>query len=260
MRLKVYEAPKLRDPYLIVGLPGIGNVAKISADYLIKQLKAKLFVEFYSPVFPPYVLIGKGRIVELLKNDFYYWKNNRSKNDLIIFTGNTQALTSKAQYVVAEKILDCVEEFKVKKLISMAAYVVDGPVEKPKVYGTATQPELLEELKQYGVSLMGEGSIGGANGLIVGLAQARNIAGICLLSETLPGYITPSGSILADPKAARALLEVLSKMLEVDIDLNHLEEEVKLTYGAGHDVEEMKHPAPEEMYGISHPPGDYSYI
>lgn len=260
MRLKVYEEPKLRDPYIIVGLPGIGNVAKISADYLIKQLKAELFVEFYSPVFPPYVLIGEGRIVELLKNEFYYWKNNRSKNDLIIFTGNTQALTSKAQYVVAEKILDRVEEFKVKKLISIAAYVVDRPDEKPKVYGAATQPELLKELKQYGVTPMGEGSIGGANGLIVGLAKVRNISGICLLSETLPGYITPSGRILTDPKAAQAILEVLSKMLEIDIDLRHLEEEIKLTDVVSHEVEEMKYPAIEEIYGISHPPGDYSYI
>lgn len=240
MRLKIYEEPKLRDPYIIVGLPGIGNVAKISADYLIKQLKAKLFVEFYSSAFPPYVLIGGGRIVELLKNEFYYWKNNRSKNDLMIFTGNTQALTSKAQYLVAEKILDRIEEFKVKKLISMAAYVVDRPVEKPKVYGAATQPELLEELKKYGVTPMGEGSIGGANGLIVGLAKVRNISGFCLLSETLPGYITSSGRILTDLKAAQAILEVLSKMLEIDIDLKHLEEEVKLNDVVSHEANALQ--------------------
>jgi hypothetical protein len=260
MRLTVYEEPQLRNPQVIVGLPGIGNVAKISADYLIRQLDAKLFAAFYSPVFPPYVLIEKGRRVELLKNEFYYWKSNCSSSDLIIFTGNAQALTPKAQYVVAEEILDYLKGFKVIKLISMAAYVVDRPVEKPNVYAAATHPELLADLKQYGVIPMGEGSIGGANGLIVGLARARNISGICLLSETLPGSITPAGGILADPKAARALLEVLSKILTIDIDLSDLEAAVKLAYGASHDVDELNQPTGEEFYGISHPPGDYSYI
>ncbi|RZN42944.1 MAG: proteasome assembly chaperone family protein [Methanophagales archaeon ANME-1-THS] len=259
MHLKIYEEPQLRNPRVIVGLPGIGNVAKISADYLIKQLDARLFAAFYSPVFPPYVLVGKGRYVELLNNEFYYWKATRSSSDLIILTGNTQASTPKAQYVVAEALLDYLAGFEVTKLISMAAYVVDKPVEKPNVYAAATHPELLVDLKQYGVIPMGEGSIGGANGLLVGLARARNIPGICLLSETLPGYITSAGGILADPKAARALLEVLSKILGLDIDLSDLAAAVRLTYGASSGMEDEL-PAEDEPSGMSTRPGDYSYI
>lgn len=272
MRLTVYEEPELRNPLVIVGLPGIGNVAKISVDYLIKQLGARLFAVFYSPVFPPYVLVKPGSQVELLKNELYYWKNDRSGHDLIFFTGNTQPTTPKAQYVVLEQILDYIEPFKVQRLISMAAFVVETRVEKPRVYAAATHPELFLELKQYGVLPMGEGSIGGANGLVVGLARIRNIAGMCLLSETLPGCITPSGGILADPKAARALLTVLSKFLGLDIDLSELEEEVKLTYGAGSELEaeeeeveeeeeeELEQLSREDLSGLRHPPGDYGYI
>ncbi|MCX8191672.1 MAG: proteasome assembly chaperone family protein, partial [Nitrososphaerales archaeon] len=206
MDFKIYKEPQLRDPYMVTGLPGIGYVAKISADYLIEGLKAELFEELYSPAFPPYVLIGKDGTVELLRNEFYYWKNERSKNDLIIFTGNVQALTPEGQYEVAKEVLNRAERFKVKKLFTMAAYVTNKPITKPKVYGAATHVELLEELKRYGVIQMDVGGISGTNGLIFGLAKLKNIPAVCLLSET-PGYVTPSGQTVIDQRAAQSLLE-----------------------------------------------------
>ncbi|MEM3745588.1 MAG: PAC2 family protein, partial [Candidatus Bathyarchaeia archaeon] len=39
----MYDRPKLTDPVLIEGLPGIGLVANIAVAYLIKKLNAKLF-------------------------------------------------------------------------------------------------------------------------------------------------------------------------------------------------------------------------
>ena len=41
--VKVYEKPKLENPVLLEGLPGIGFVANIAALHLIRELKAKLF-------------------------------------------------------------------------------------------------------------------------------------------------------------------------------------------------------------------------
>lgn len=227
MDFKIYKEPQLKDPYMVTGLPGIGYVAKISADYLIEELKAELFEEIYSSSFPPYVLIGKDGVVELLKNEFYYWKNTKLKNDLIIFTGNIQALTPEGQYEIAKEVLNRAEKFKVKKLFTMAAYVTNKPVTKPKVYGAVTHVELLEELKKYEVIQMDVGGISGTNGLIFGLAKLKNIPAICLLSET-PGYVTPSGYAVIDPKAAQSLLEVLCKMLDIEIDLKPIEERVKM--------------------------------
>ncbi len=35
------KKPKLNNPILIEGLPGIGNVGKVAVDFLIEELKAK---------------------------------------------------------------------------------------------------------------------------------------------------------------------------------------------------------------------------
>jgi len=256
MQFKIYKEPELKEPYMVTGLPGIGYVAKLSMDYLIKELKAELFEELYSSSFPPYVLIKKDGTVELLKNEFYYWKNIKSKNDLIIFTGNTQAISPEGQYEVTNEVLNRAEKFKVKKLFATAAYVTGRYVEKPKVYGVASEPELVEELKKYDVIPMDAGSISGTNGLLFGLAKLRRIQSVCILSET-PGYMTPSGHVLADVRAAQALLEVLSKMLEIEIDIKPLEKEAKMAEEFVRKMEELERRWVEEMRkSVTPPPKD----
>jgi uncharacterized protein (TIGR00162 family) len=259
MQFKHYKEPEFKDPYMVTGLPGVGYVAKLSADYLVKELKAELFEEFYSPSFPPYVLIKKDGTVELLKNEFYYWKGDKSKNDLIIFTGNTQAISPEGQYEIADEVLKRAEKFKVKKLFATAAYVTGRYVEKPKVYGVATEPELVEELKKYEVLSMDAGSISGTNGLIFGLAKLRKIQSICLLSET-PGYMTPSGRVLSDVKAAQALLEVLSKILDIKIDMKPLEKEAKMAEDFVQKMEELERRWTEEMRRSVTPPPKDIYV
>ena len=259
MQFKIYKEPELKETYMITGLPGVGHVAKLSADYLIKELRAELFEELYSSSFPPYVLIKKDGTVELLKNEFYYWKDEKSKNDLIIFTGNTQAVSPEGQYEISNEVLNRAEKFKVKKLFALAAYVTGRYVEKPKVYGVATEPELVEELKKYEVLQMDAGSISGTNGLLFGLAKLRNIKSVCLLSET-PGYVTPSGQILADVKSAQALLEVLSKMLNIKIDMRPLEKEAKLAEEFVQKTEELERRWAEEMRKSITPPPKVIYV
>lgn len=84
----VHERPDIYDPVFIEGLPGIGLVGKLAAEHLIQELKAKKFAELYSPHFMHQVLIRKGSIVELMKNEFYYWKSPDDEHrDLIIVTG-----------------------------------------------------------------------------------------------------------------------------------------------------------------------------
>jgi len=259
MQFKIYKEPELKDPYMVTGLPGVGYVAKLSADYLIKELKAELFEELYSSSFPPYVLIKKDGTVELLKNELYYWKDDKLKNDLIVFTGNTQAISPEGQYEVTNEVLKRAEKFKVKKLFAMAAYVTGRHVEKPKVYGVATEPELVEELKKYEVLPMDAGSISGTNGLLFGLAKLKKIQSVCLLSET-PGYMTPSGRVIADVKAAQALLEVLSKMLDIKIDMKPLEKEAKMAEEFVQKMEELERRWTEEMRRSVTPPPKDIYI
>jgi len=209
---------ELKNPIMIEGLPGLGLVGKIAARYLIKQLKAQKFAYLYSPHFPYFVLVSKKGSVRLLRGTFYFWKNEKGENDLIIFTGDSQAQTIEGQYEISNKILDFAQQHGVKLIITIGGYRVEAK-DKPKVIAAATSQSLLNRALQADAVISPMGSpIVGTAGLILGLAPFRKIDAICLLGETR-GY-------LPDPKAAKSVLEVLLKILNINVELSGLDEEI----------------------------------
>src|SRR3989338_5144140 len=113
------EKPKLKNPVFIEGLPGVGNVGRIAAGYLVEELKAKKFAELYSPHFPPFVLLHNN-VASVLKNEFYYWKNPKG-DDIVILVGDSQANdpTGNGHYDVVEKILNLCGEIGVKRMFTL---------------------------------------------------------------------------------------------------------------------------------------------
>jgi uncharacterized protein (TIGR00162 family) len=216
--IKELEKIELNDPILIEGLPGLGLVGKIAIRYLIKQLKAERFAYLYSPHFPYFVLVNKKGNIRLLCGTFHFWKNRKGKNDLIFFTGDSQAQTIEGQYEISDHILDFAEQYKVNTIVTIGGYRMEAK-DKPKVIAAATNTELLNKAIQAKaiVSPMGSPIVGSA-GLILGLARFRNIDALCLLGETR-GY-------LPDPMAAKSVLEVIQAILDVDVDLDGLDEEI----------------------------------
>ena len=209
---------ELKNPVLIEGLPGLGLVGKIAARYLIKQLKAQKFAYLYSPHFPYFVLVSKKGSVRLLRGTFYFWKNEKGENDLIIFTGDSQAQTIEGQYEISNKILDFAQQHNAKLVITIGGYRVEAK-DKPKVIAAATSQSLLNRALQADAVISPMGSpIVGTAGLILGLAPFRKIDALCLLGETR-GY-------LPDPKAAKSVLEVLLKILNINVELSGLDEEI----------------------------------
>ncbi len=221
MKTTVNERVKveLKNPVLIEGLPGLGMVGRIVTRYLTKQLNAKKFAELYSPHFPYYVIVNKKGSVRLLHGDFYFWKNEAGENDLILFTGDSQAQTIEGQYEVASSILDFAESHNVKTIVTIGGYRKETE-EKPKVVTTSTSPKLLKNALQAEAVTSGAGApIVGIAGLLLGMAKFRGIEALCLLGETR-GY-------LPDPSAAKSVLDVLQKTLGIKIDLAELDKEIE---------------------------------
>ncbi len=216
----VKETDKIesKNAVLIEGLPGMGLVGRITTRYLIKQLGAKRFAELYSPHFPYYVLVNKKGNVRLLRAEFYFWKNPRGENDLILLTGDSQAQTIEGQYEVAKCILDYAQKLGVKTVITLGGYRQEAE-DKPEVIAVSTSPELLKKaLTAKAVASPPGNPIVGTAGLLLGLAKFTKITALCLLGETR-GY-------LPDPKAAKSILEVLQTMWEFEIDFNTLDKEI----------------------------------
>lgn len=222
--IEILKSISPKELILVCGLPGIAYVGKIPVDYMIEQLKAELIGVIYSNHFPPYVIINKDGLVELLRNELYCLKDD-SGRFIVFLSGNAQAFSPEGQYEIVETVLDWAIENKLKRVVSIAALVTDRSFDVPRVYCSTTSAVMLEEVKKLGVQPLDQGIIGGENGLIIGLARKKKVDGICLLTET-HGYQTPTGEYMMDPRAAPATLNVLTKLLDLKVDMEPMEKRI----------------------------------
>ncbi len=218
---RVLERPLLYNPVLIEGLPGIGNVGKIVVEYLIQKLNAKKFAEVYSSSFPYHVFVREDGTVELPKNELYYVK--RKEGDLVFLTGDFQSMTPEGHYEISNAVLDFAKKLGVKFVITLGGFGIEDIPKKPRVIGAATSEELVATLKSLGVYVEGRniGMIVGASGLLLGLGKLKGMDGFCLMGETL------ARPVFADPRAAKAVIDVLLKYLKLDVDLTELEKKAQ---------------------------------
>jgi uncharacterized protein (TIGR00162 family) len=212
--IEIYEKPKLNAPILIEGLPGIGFVANIAALHLINELKAKRFAEIVSASFQDFAVTTEGGGTRSPTNELYYYKREDGGRDLILWYGNTQALTTFGQYELCGKVLDITQELGCRFVISIGGFKKDEVQTVPAIYSAATDQETLKEALDLGTKVM-VGHIFGIAGLLIGLGRLRNLKGFALLVDTLGMY--------PDANAARYALTALGKYLNLNIDLSKLD-------------------------------------
>lgn len=216
--------PEIREPYLIAVWSGMGNVGLNAVKYMKDQLGAERFGEikivesfaFVGVTVKDDGLVESPLLSVMPGNGLYYWENKNSSNDFIIFIGETQP--SGMEYEFAHKLVEVGEKFKVKRIYTAAAFALPIHVsQESKVHYVATTPELIEDLKRFDLQLMTGGSISGLNGFLLAIAKKKGIEGICLLGE-MPNYLTH----IEYPKASCSVLSILTKMLNIDIDMGEL--------------------------------------
>jgi len=219
------KLPKLNNPILIEGLPGVGNVGRIAVGYLLEELKAKKFAELMSSHFMPFVLIHQSSAIHVLKNEFYYWKSDKPKQrDIIFLIGDSQSVDSVGHYEIVEVILDFIEKLGVKEIITTAGLSVQSPEKNPKLIGSVSDPKVIEKYKKYDIDFDAGSKVGtiiGASGILLGLGRYRGMEGMCLLGQTSGMPEIP------DPKTAEIILKVLIKILNVKIDMSELNDKIK---------------------------------
>lgn len=212
--IEIYEKPKLRNPVLIEGLPGIGFVANIVALHLIHELKTPCFAEILSASFQDLALITEAGGARSPINELYYHQSKNGGRDLIIWHGNTQALTTFGQYELCGHVLDIAQELGCRYLITLGGFKKEEVKPTPEVYCAATDHETLNEAIGLGAKIM-VGQIFGLAGLTIGLGKIRGFKGFSLLVETLGTY--------PDANAARSALLALNKFLNMNVDLSRLD-------------------------------------
>jgi len=237
--IRLYKKPKLEKPDLVASWPGIGNIGIIAVDTLRSQLRVEELgeIEPWDFFYPRKVIIRGGVLedLEFPSSKFYYKK--LANKDLMFFIGEEQPADGgrmyaegKKAYQIANLVLDVAERFDCRRIYtSGAAVALTHHVLKPRVWVVTGREELIKEVKSYANTyLMGEiegsgerGTITGLNGLLMGLAKKRGLDTFCLMGE-IPDYL--SGVPFPYPTASKSILEVLTKLLGVEIDYTALNE------------------------------------
>ena len=216
--LKIHSLPKLKNPNMVAALPDMGNVAGIGIEFLVKNLKAKLFAEIYA-FWPPAVSYDSG----LVKFDQSTYKFHYcEKESLIIFSGDFNPTDPRRLYEICYEVVNMAKKLNVERLFSIGAALRQPTPDEPKIFVAATSPNLVNMLKKQKITLLdSKGQITGFNGLILGIAQEKNLDSICILGEI-------DNPNIIQPKAAKLILNMLFEFLKIKpLDMKDLEEEEK---------------------------------
>src|SRR3972149_7622667 len=148
MELRFLKKPEMANPRMLVGLPGMGMVAKTTINYFIEFLKPELFAEIPMPYLSPSIaFFEKGLVVPVARDispfKFYY---SREEN-IILFSGDTQFGHISKDNELAEKVAEAALLCGVDILYTVIATHVKKYVEEPEVFGVATSQELLQFLE-----------------------------------------------------------------------------------------------------------------
>ncbi|MBW9222940.1 proteasome assembly chaperone family protein [Methanothermococcus sp. SCGC AD-155-K20] len=213
----IKEVEPLEDAVLIEGLPGIGHVGRIVAEHIIHEFNGEKVLELYCDDFPPQVLVNEDGTVEFMNNSIYIIKE---PIPIIVVTGNTQALTPMGQYQTSKRLTELGIKYGARVVYTIGGFGIGNLKENPAVYVAATSKELANKIKGHGAVFRGDGGgILGAAGLMLTFSKLNGIDGACIMGET-PGY-------LIDPKSAGRVLEVLSKILGIEINMDEIEKRAK---------------------------------
>jgi uncharacterized protein (TIGR00162 family) len=209
---------KPKDPIMVVGLPGIGTVGSLAGEHIRSELDGIKFATLYSPSFPHNVIMMNNGLARMISNRFYYIKKQgKMKNDLIVLTGDFQAITTEGQYEVNEKIVRFFKHLGGKMIYTIGGYnTSQSYIQNPKVFGVATNKKIVKELSTKKIIFgQAQGMIMGSAGLILLMARKHKIDAACIMGET--------GFLEVDANSTKAVIEVLKNILSLDLDLTNIQ-------------------------------------
>ena len=193
----------------------------ISVDYFVEKLKPKKFAELYSSylLFPDGNLginISEDGTYSLPRYEFYAF-NDREPH-AIFLTGDAQPSVT-GQYEVASIVLDFAQQFGCKEIFTVGGYGTRSSNDVGAVYAVVGDSDLGERLKKLGAKLAKGGAVTGAAGVILGIGRQRGLQCAGLLGATT--------GIYPDLEAARAVIQMLTVLVGMPIDLKDLDTEIE---------------------------------
>ncbi len=211
------ERPTLRRPVLLVAFEGwndAGDAASTATRHVAERLGAKPFAEIDPEIFydftearPSVTLEDGERTLSWPLNEFSAAVTPDTESDLIVLVGIEPQLrwrTYSEQIIELAELLDC------SMIVSLGALIADVAHSRPTtIYGSTDDPELGRRLDLEPSTYEGPTGI---VGVVHSAFRDRSIDSVSLWAG-VPSYVPHASS----PKAALALVDRLSQMLDIPI-------------------------------------------
>ncbi len=196
---------------VMMGFPGSGLVGSIALQYLVDQMEFTHIGDITSRFFPPMSMMQKGVVHAAVR---IYEKEGYAA--LVADIPIHPAIC----YEVANGILDWLEEYDVKEIVTIAG-IVTNETEK-RVFGVASDEEAVSKISDHTI-ILPMGSISGIASSLLTECKLRKIPCIGLLGETVNN---------PDPRAAVSAINVLNDLYSLNLDTAPLleqAEEIEMT-------------------------------
>ena len=223
--LHIDERPELERPVLIAAFRGWndgGQGASLAGAYLAQAWAARRFAEIDSESFydfqatrPMVSLVdGEQRQVDWPENTFLHAPMPGGGRDAVILLGVEPNLRWRT---FCEHVTGLARDLHVELVITLGSLLADVPhTRAAPVTGSATDPALVERLG------LQASRYEGPTGIVGVLHDACGRAGLpsASLWAAVPHYV----SLTPSPRAAKALVDRLSELLDADVDTTELDE------------------------------------
>lgn len=205
----VVEKLDVKDPIVVTGFPGVGLVGTIASAHIVNEYNLEPIGFIESGKLPPVATLMDGVAVPPIR--IYQLVDNG-----IVLVHSDVPISHEIVYDLVTSIVDWAASVNAKKLYSIAGVATfEG---KNRVFGAATNKELLEEIKD-NVEIFTTGTITGAPGSLLNECVMKKYPGLILLGETYGSN--------PDPRAAAEIVKVLNKIFGLDVSTERLLEEAE---------------------------------
>jgi proteasome assembly chaperone (PAC2) family protein len=221
--LRLESRPTLRRPVLVTAFRGWndgGQGASLAAQHLVTTWDAEKFADIdpegffdFQATRPRVSLVdGLTRHIDWPENDFFH-ASPGEEHDIVLLVGTEPNVRWRT---FTELVVELVQDLGIELIVSLGALLADVPHTRPApVTGAGSDPDLVERLG------LQASRYEGPTGIVGVLHDACRQAGIPSVSfwAAVPHYV----SLAPSPRAALALCDRLSTLLEMPIDVAELE-------------------------------------
>lgn len=194
---------------LIEGFPGIGLVAKISADYIIDRLDMEPYAEIYSPDLPKVAIFERDK-PELQPAVRIFVDTSRQ---IAVLKSDAPISTSSREFM--EDLIEWINDNNLKPIFQIGLPVDVEEGEHYMFYVESGESQRAENLELNTPPVAG--GVTGPTGALIEQALKKDIDALGLVIESDPNF--------PDPEASQILIEEgITKLTGLEIDTQPLAE------------------------------------